>query len=855
MKKVRTPNLFISYSHKNENDIEEFIKYLAPLKNKGLISEWYDRKIIAGQDFRKIINDELENTDIICLFVSADFLSSSECMQEKDNAIKLRKKKGVSVISIILSDCGWEDDDEISSLLVLPTDGNAVSDYKKSDTAWKIVYKGLKPIIEKEGLIAQLEISEQFQNFIQDTELLTKTHPEKEELLLDDIFIYPKLVKYDDFIEYERIEDSEKLIKDFDNYSKILIAGEDQSGKTALCKKFYTELRQKNFVPIYLGDQEKKFQGRIENRISKAFKEQYKEIIDLREIEKERIVLLIDDFHFAQDKEKFLDALKLYPYQIITVDDIFELNFRDETLANSYERFKIQEYTPSQRYALIKKWVQLVNFDHTITDDNIIYQNIDHITEVVNSALGKIMGRGIMPAYPFFILMVINAHQISARPLDQEITSQGYCYQALIYIYLRKQGVKNDEIDTYVNFLTELSFYLYQKQKKELSCNDFDDFIRYYKNTFNLSIAENILLSNLQKTNIFSRDSFNNYSFNYSYLYLFFVAKYFADHLDDNKDKIVEIMNNLHNNDNAYISSFISHHSKNTFILDQIITTASSLFEKYIPLTFTSHELDFFDKEIDNILEAFLPQRSTTPEKERDKDLKIKDNLEDMNERKEENIEENTDLNELVLELRRSVRTVEVMGTIIKNRAGSLENDKLESVFESGMKVHLRLLQSFIDLIRNKKKQQGIIDFISRKIDIKMKDRKNEPNQEMLERWSKQIFWNMNFGVLYGFINKTIRSLGSNQLLQIVERVSQKENTPAAFLIMHGILMWYSKNLQLDDIINRIESDDFSKIAKRIMKHQIVNHCRLHRIGYQERDKIQNQLNIPTRHLLRRNQE
>jgi hypothetical protein len=40
--------LFISYSHLDEHFIDEFKKHIAPLKQNGLISEWCDRKIIAG---------------------------------------------------------------------------------------------------------------------------------------------------------------------------------------------------------------------------------------------------------------------------------------------------------------------------------------------------------------------------------------------------------------------------------------------------------------------------------------------------------------------------------------------------------------------------------------------------------------------------------------------------------------------------------------------------------------------------------------------------------------------------------------------------------------------------------------
>jgi hypothetical protein len=51
--------LFISYSHTDEKDIENFIKHIAPLKTNGLIEDWYDRKIIPGQDFQDKIDNNL----------------------------------------------------------------------------------------------------------------------------------------------------------------------------------------------------------------------------------------------------------------------------------------------------------------------------------------------------------------------------------------------------------------------------------------------------------------------------------------------------------------------------------------------------------------------------------------------------------------------------------------------------------------------------------------------------------------------------------------------------------------------------------------------------------------------------
>ena len=80
--------LFISYSHKDETLVTKFINHISPIKNNGLISEWYDRKIETGDEFQDDIDNHLGNADIICLMISDSFLASNACLQEKDAALK-----------------------------------------------------------------------------------------------------------------------------------------------------------------------------------------------------------------------------------------------------------------------------------------------------------------------------------------------------------------------------------------------------------------------------------------------------------------------------------------------------------------------------------------------------------------------------------------------------------------------------------------------------------------------------------------------------------------------------------------------------------------------------------------------
>lgn len=850
MEQNKKLKLFISYSHHDEKSyIDQFKKHIHTLKDNGLIEDWYDREILAGEDFQNKINNNLEDADIICLFISANFLSSPSCKKEKEKALELRKKKGISVIPIILSSCGWLDVEDIPKLLALPNDGKPISKFEDQNEAWLGVYEGLKKIIEKEIKFKNLKITEEFEGFLQDTEMLTYAHSEKERVLLDDIFMPPDLDKFNDLGEHEEIS-SEELFKNLLDYPRIVIAGENQSGKTSLCKVMFKELRKRNFVPVYISDEKDQFRGRIENKISDSFHKQYDDdAFDINEIDKERIIPIIDDFHFAKNKEKHVKDLSVYPRCILIVDDIFSLNIEDEKLLASFTRFKISEFKPTLRNELIKKWRRLT--DKEIRD--IDYRDIDRTTELIDSTLGETIGKKIMPAYPFFILSAIVTYETLAIPLNQEITSQGYCYEAFIYFYLRKQGVRNDEIDTYMNFLTELAFYFYKEKKYELFPDDFTSFMKLYLEKYNLPIDQKILLKNLSL--IVSTDSFNNYSFRYPYLYYFFVAKYLADHLENEgiKEEIEKIMNNLHVNENAYIAVFMSHHSKNIGILCTVERNVRGLFDKYEPATLIKDEVKFFDEQVDKIIEPSLPSVDTTPETERKKRLRTQDKLE-LSQNAEEQ-EDSDKEDSFGRDLRRAIKTVEVMGTIIKNRAGSLEKTKLEEIFLDGMNLHLRILSSFFDLIKDKDGQKAIIDFISvklKKIIKESDEKKKELNREDLKKMARMIFWNLNFFIVYGFINKIVHSLGSDKLIKVEEEVCDEVGTPVSFLVKHGILMWYNKNLQVNELAIRIKEKDFSKLAERVSKLMVVDYCSLHSIDYKDRQRIENKLGIPTKKLLTR---
>ncbi len=311
--------LFISYSHKDENLVEDFINHVAPLKNNGIVSEWYDRKIETGEEFQNEIDNNLENADIICLIISSNFLASNTCLEEKDSALKLRKRKGIRVVPIILSPCAWTTHKELSELLAIPTDGKPVTSFSDKNESWLDVINWIVEVCNSVNTIKSLKIKDPFTKFLSSADILSKSHKNKEVLNLEDIFVYPKLKCYDEE-EISHKYDSENFNSEIISYEKLIIAGENQAGKTTLCKVLFQIYKELNFVPIFLDD-ENKYLGNPHKKLEKAFLEQYEhETFD--DIDINRIVPIVDNFHIAKYQEKYIEQYESFRFQVLIVDDI-----------------------------------------------------------------------------------------------------------------------------------------------------------------------------------------------------------------------------------------------------------------------------------------------------------------------------------------------------------------------------------------------------------------------------------------------------------------------------------------------------------------------------------------------------
>lgn len=141
--------LFISYSHVDQEMRNELIQHLSVLIRQGVISAWHDRKIFPGTEWGKEIDPRINSADVILLLVSPGFLDSDYCYDiEMKRALERHEAGESRVIPIILRSVDWHGA-PFGKLQSLPKDGRPVTSWADRDEAFANIASGIRQAVEK----------------------------------------------------------------------------------------------------------------------------------------------------------------------------------------------------------------------------------------------------------------------------------------------------------------------------------------------------------------------------------------------------------------------------------------------------------------------------------------------------------------------------------------------------------------------------------------------------------------------------------------------------------------------------------------------------------------------------------
>lgn len=146
-----TLTAFVSYSHADDRHLDRFGKHLAMLKRDGELSTWTDHAIVAGDAVDKVIDAQLEASELFVALLSPDYLASAYCYEkELARAKQLADEGRMRIVPIIVEPCDWLSS-PFREYMALPKDGQPVSGFTNENNAWLNVVTGLRKMLEAVG--------------------------------------------------------------------------------------------------------------------------------------------------------------------------------------------------------------------------------------------------------------------------------------------------------------------------------------------------------------------------------------------------------------------------------------------------------------------------------------------------------------------------------------------------------------------------------------------------------------------------------------------------------------------------------------------------------------------------------
>lgn len=686
------------------------------------------------------------------------------------------------------------------------------------------------------------------------------THDRVDTLSLKDIYVEPNLIKIERNKKSQTKSDktlkaNEILEKKSNNPLKAIIYGEDLAGKSTLLKWWYLQYYEAGYVPILLSgiDIKEIKSEKLKKYINRELIDQYnvESNFDIGRIDADKLIIIIDDFHktrFTQAKYKvnlLSNLLKEYNNIIIVCNEfmMYEIDGHCHTsvqkLIEDVDKYKIIEFGPKLRYQIIKKWCSLGGEQ---LDQNEMIRNIHETEDYVEAIIGK----NFIPSYPIFLLTILQAKEAESIQ-NPEYGMHGFYYELLINESLYNSIRDSNDIGFYYNFITDYTFYLFQKKLRWQSINikEFLDYFKTYCQEYNVDMDFMEVFESLQKAKILKHHN-NQVSIYYKYVYYFFVARYLSNNISDEiiKNIIKSLCLRMYRDEYSNIIMFLIHLSKDQFILKEILADSKEIFNEYQPIKM-DEDVTF----INNMIDA-LPGTVYKPisiEEAKEEDLKDEEDLHKQEMEYDANKEiTDYDINEdisnldLIAKMVKALRTISVLGQITKKNWGELKAGQKYEMAEEAYMLGLRTLGFYFDLV--KKGSDNLIEYLT--YIYKRKHLDIHFSKEDLKTASREYLFGICVLSSYGIIKRITNSIGYDKLFGTFEKISQNHKYISVKLIDTSIKLEYKEEFPLREISKLKENIKNHFLAQVILQDLAINYLRIFNTTYEEKQSICNMVGI-----------
>jgi len=460
-------------------------------------------------------------------------------------------------------------------------------------------------------------------------------------------------------------------------------------------------------------------------------------------------------------------------------------------------------------------------------------KRLENTSRILNTLIGK----NYVPAYPIYIIAVLFASD-AATKIDLSASTHAYFYELIIKVVIAR-GRNNLEYDITASYLSFLAYSMF-KNRSDFTEKEYRETHSSFEDKYEIRRPFDKKKAQLISQHILSEQE-GVYKFKHNFMYYYFVASFLKDNLykDDRiQEDIKAICGALYVEEYANILLFLAHLSKDPFIIDQLKHKALTIF-KGIPYAELDKDVGFLGDISDKLEKLTLDDMDK--QQARQKMLREKD--------KDESLErgfllrydgpvrqEVFDANPL-LQLISSLKTIEILGQILKNYPGTIEGSEKFGIAECCYCLGLRTLAFSFEVL--KENEEGLISDIVkivRERHLGEHEREGSIDETKIKRLAREAIINLTQILSFSLIRRISLSVGTPELFPIYKKLVDKMEVPSVQLIDCSLQIDQANSFPDAKIIKLSEAFSSKWLALDILRKLVVQHLYLFEVP---RPKIQ----------------
>ena len=681
-------------------------------------------------------------------------------------------------------------------------------------------------------------------------------HPKIGELSFDDVYIDRRLRYHKVRGGTFEVIDSDDVLEQSNKH--CIIFGDTSSGKTTLAINYVRKLFMGGKVPLYI-DASKDFGKKslvevLNNNLIRYYEKRKSE--QYLKVSPENRAIIIDNFerlhlNCYNKKDVLQNLSEQFDAVIIFVNEtgFFEIASDAEINAiinDNYRVYQLLEMSPKAIDSIVHKWNMLSNnFD-------LSPRELEDMTLKIEDKLRHLTGENIVPRYPVYILLFLCAMSNERNNVrSTQIGSYGSLYEIVIKERLFNVASPKFDLQTLSSVLEHIAYKLFENRKREMDEDLYQNIIKDFNDSHGTSFSNAKIMNLFLDSGILIEKSKGmdklEYSFAHDYYYYYYVAKYLSGNLSypEVKKTVEELCNDFYINENVNIWLFLTHLSRDPFLIDTIVNCADAQLSDCKEIMF-DNDISFIEqlrRERKNKL-MFVDKDYSTAKRER---LAREESLYERRKFQDDASvpavsESDSDVG---TKLTIAIKTIDVLGQFLRNFTGPLLATEKQRLLIASYNLSLRTIDFIISIF--KVEADDFIQYVESRAKFKHQMDEDKAIQEF-----SNIFYDMLMWFSYLVLNKTATAVSHEHLLSPYESVRQSMLSRVlpgqnmnSLELLHLFVMMYSK----PDIVTLFTTDAWEAVSSKpfcegIFKRAALNFCYTHPVDRTDKERVCSYLKV-----------